>query len=386
MSTHNTNLYDILGLEKHATQEEIKKAYRKLAVKYHPDKNKDPGAEEMFKKISHAYEILSDPQKRRMYDNFGEEGLNDLEGHDFDPFTIFANQRRNQKQAYKFKIKITLEQYFTKKSVKIHVPRNVHCNACDATGFIDKRTHACKHCNGTGMSVTVIRQGPIIQQFSRPCHVCGGRKYDTEDKHLHCQSCFGSGVTKVNEELEVQIPIDILKHPLTIVEGKGPWINGKYIDLAVMFELEMSNNFSLTSNGKLMYTMHLNLPETLCGFRRTFEHPSGKKILIVSDVGYVINPNNIYLLNHLGLNEDDMYLSFIIHYPETISIPAKKKLSFESLEEVLGPRLEPNSNELEIKDVYSLKDLRKIHIDPKRSRHFDSDEESGQNVNECTHQ
>ncbi|MEM3062205.1 MAG: DnaJ domain-containing protein [Nitrososphaerota archaeon] len=389
MSTHDTNLYEILGVEKQATQEEIKKAYRKLAIKYHPDKNKDPGAEEMFKKISHAYEILSDPQKRKMYDEFGEEGLSNPSGHDFDPFSLFTNQRQNHRQAYKFKLKITLEQYFTKKSVKIQVPRNVRCNACDATGFVDKQIHACKQCNGTGMIVTTIRQGPVIQQFSRPCHVCGGRKYDTQANSLHCHTCSGSGVTKVIEEMEVQIPIDILGRPITIVEGKGPWINGKYIDLAVIFELEMSNNFSLTSNGKLMYTMHLNLPETLCGFRRTFEHPSGRKILIISDVGYVINPNNIYLLDQLGLSGDAMYLSFIINYPETISMPAKKKvLSFESMEEVLGKRWEPNSNEVGIKDVYRLKDLRKIHNDPreKESRNSDSDEEFGHSVNNCTHQ
>lgn len=399
MENKGDSLYKFLGLEKSATQEDIKRAYRKLALKYHPDKNKEPGAEEMFKKITHAYEILSNPDKRKLYDEFGEEGLNNAKNHVIDPFSVFINRHHDTKQIFRINTKITLEQYFTKKTVKVQVSRDIQCNKCNATGFVDKCFHPCKHCNGTGMVITVIRHGFVIQQIQRSCSVCKGKKYDIESKNIHCQNCSGTGMMKVNEEIDVQVPKDILKKPYVVISEKGPWINNKYIDLMIVFDIKMSDNFSLSPDKKLMYTMHINLPEVLCGFQRVIDHPSGKRILIVSDVGYVVNPYYNYILDKLGINEDIMYLNFIIHYPESIIIPNKKKvLTFKSMEKVLGKRKEPNTDDIDIEmeNIYNLKNLKKECNDPRLDMKMndnagisDSDDEEPEfehNVNNCTQQ
>jgi DnaJ-class molecular chaperone len=130
----NNKLYEILEIDRSASLHTIKKAYRKLATKYHPDRNKDPDAEEKFKEISHAYEILSDPEKRARYDQFGEEnGMNNT----MNPFDFFMGQQRKQTTHHIHKL--SLKDYFTKSSVQIKIPRKKDCNACDSTGFADKK-------------------------------------------------------------------------------------------------------------------------------------------------------------------------------------------------------------------------------------------------------
>lgn len=382
---HHTELYETLGLEPNASNEEIRKAFRKLAMKYHPDKNKDPGAEDIFKKITHAHEILSNPEKREIYDQFGEEGLQSGMGDSMDPMAAFfgrMHQENNRRMATKKEYNITLDDYFTKKFISIKINRNVRCDSCDATGFTDKKHHQCKHCRGSGVVVKVMQQGPIIQQFQSICPSCNGKKVDTSMTGLICPDCNAQGTKQISEELDVSVPTNILVNPVTIIPDKGDWTENRYIDLAIIFKLRMAKNFSLTSDKKLIYTMHINYPETICGFRRTIEHPNGKNILIVSEKGYIINPDNIYFIDRLGFNDDVMYLSFIIHYPEKISIPTSKTLlSFRSLEMILGERNEPNlvnDSGIDPENIYTLSTLNKINNNPRAHVNEEEDEEYGE--------
>lgn len=363
----NTDYYELLGVKRNASQEEIKKAYRKKAMKYHPDKNDDPSAEEMFKKINHAYEILSNPKKKEIYDQYGEEGL--TSGMDEDPILNFFMRRgQNRRPMERKKHKITLEEYFTKKTIKILIQRNVRCEFCDATGFNDKKPHYCKKCNGTGMTIQILQQGPFVQQIQSTCMFCKGKKYDLQSVGILCPQCKGKGTEKIDELVDVEIPFDIVKDPVTIVPEKGPWLNDRYIDLAVIFDVKISKGFNISKpDRKLVYTMHINYPETICGFRRIIDHPSGKKILIVSEKGYIINPDNIYLLEKLGFADDVMYLNFVIHYPERIELPRKKLLCYETLEFSLGTRRVPDVDadvDIEPENIYVLGTLNKINNNP----------------------
>ena len=403
MAEKNTKLYDILGISPSATESEIKKAYRKLAVKYHPDKNKDPTAEDKFKEISLAHEVLSNPEKRQIYDQYGEEGLKSGMGPDMDVFSeLFSrmNKQHHGTPIAQMQHEISLEDYFSKKTIKVQVPRTKKCEECDATGFSDKQMHCCKKCNGTGMFVQVITRGPMVQQIQRPCHICKGNKYDTESDELKCKHC-DYGNIKINEEIEVEVPPDIIRNPMTIVPEKGPWHHNKYIDLGIIFGLKMSKDFGITSDKKLICSMHINLTETLCGMRRIIKHPSGKNILIISDKGYVINSDDIYFIDGLGFMNDIMYLNFVIHYPESIKLPKKKLLTFENLELALGNRKVPNVEgipEVDPENVFTLSILKKINNNKKVKENTEESNESDddsqefnpqpefQNVHQCAHQ
>lgn len=380
----HTKLYEDLGVTPDATPEKISKAYRKLAAKYHPDRNKSEDAVEMMKKINYANDILSNEEKRALYDQLGEEGLQ-TGGFDagfdagFDPMDILREMQQNTRRAQGMPYNITLEDYFTKKTVKIDIPHEIDCDLCGAVGFMDRQNHNCSQCGGIGVVKQTIKHGTTIFQSNGPCPTCKGQGLDPKFFHLKCKFCKGKGSVSTTEELEVSIPKNIMKNNMTILEKKGPRINGTNIDLAIEFKLKLPKGYALTSNKKLIYTMQINYPETLCGFRRKIIHPSGKEVLIVAEKGYVINPDHFYLLENLGINDDVMYLTFNIHYSKTVKMPSKKyALNFENLEKVLGERREPNAQDdakIDPQNIYTLSTLSKINNNPRSSEnrnHSDS--------------
>ena len=165
-----SSYYDTLEISKTASKEEIQKAYKKMALKWHPDRNptNKEKAEEMFKKIGEAHEVLMDDNKRSIYDKFGEEGLkngaggNPFEGSGFNPFDLFSNMfaggmpnmnmggNRNEEKPIIHEIKCTLKDTYVGAKRTEHIERLIFCNGCDATGFKDKQKHTCSTCNGKG--------------------------------------------------------------------------------------------------------------------------------------------------------------------------------------------------------------------------------------------
>ena len=366
MNQKKTSLYDILKIKKDANEDEIKKAYRKLALEYHPDKNKDPNAEEIFKKITYAYEILSNTEKKKLYDQYGEEGL-ESSFNDGDPIMDFLRKMQQRKQPVStITHEIDLRDYFTKKKVPIMISRNVKCSHCDATGFSDKKNHNCKSCNGQGYVSRIIKNGfMIVQQMRFVCSTCNGKKIDVNALNLKCQHCGARCNIKIEETIEVPIPPNIIKNKVTIIEGKGNWYDGKNTNLGVIFHLKFPKNYGLTQDKKLIYTMNINYSETICGFKRYLKHPSGRKILIVSEKGYIISPFDIFILEDLGLN-DVMYLKFEINYPEQINFPKKKKFNLQEMELYLGEkfRQDANDSDFEPENIFTLSTLNKIDNKP----------------------
>ncbi|WP_342399316.1 molecular chaperone DnaJ [Weizmannia sp. FSL W8-0676] len=252
--------YEVLGVAKDASKDEIKKAYRKLSKKYHPDINKAPDAAEKFKEIQEAYEVLSDDQKRAQYDQFGHAGPNQgfgggngfggFSSSDFDSFgfedifsTFFGGGRRNDPNAprqgadLQYTMTLEFEEAVFGKETDIHIPREETCDTCHGTGA-KPGTHPkeCPHCHGTGQLNTEQQTpfGRIVNR--RVCHYCGGTGKIITDK---CKTCGGTGRVKKRRKIHVKIPAGIDDGQQLRVAGQGePGINGGPAgDLYIIFHV-----------------------------------------------------------------------------------------------------------------------------------------------------
>lgn len=252
--------YEVLGVAKDASKDEIKKAYRKLSKKYHPDINKAPDAAEKFKEIQEAYEVLSDDQKRTQYDQFGHAGPNQgfgggngfggFSSSDFDSFgfedifsTFFGGGRRNDPNAprqgadLQYTMTLEFEEAVFGKETDIRIPREETCDTCHGTGA-KPGTHPkeCPHCHGTGQLNTEQSTpfGRIVNR--RVCHYCGGTGKIITDK---CKTCGGTGRVKKRRKIHVKIPAGIDDGQQLRVAGQGePGINGGPAgDLYIIFHV-----------------------------------------------------------------------------------------------------------------------------------------------------
>ncbi|HJJ47122.1 MAG TPA: molecular chaperone DnaJ [Methanocorpusculum sp.] len=232
--------YDILGVPKNASHEEIKKAYRNLAKKYHPDICKEPGAEEKFKTINEAYSVLSDESKRLQYDQLGHDNFTNASkgnysgaggagfnadfsgfGDIFDFFTGGSGRRQYGPRSGNdmlMRIQITLADAVFGSQREIEVMHTESCPNCDGTGSATKKTKTCRKCNGTGQ-VKQIRNSIFGQMVTQSvCPECGGRGKIPE---ILCKKCSGSGKTKIRRKIMVNIPPGIDTGMRLRMEGYG---------------------------------------------------------------------------------------------------------------------------------------------------------------------
>lgn len=230
--------YEVLGLDKGATKDEIKKAYRKLARKYHPDVNKEPDAEEKFKEVKEAYEVLRDDQKRAQYDQFGHAGPNQGFGgfgggggaQDFggfgDIFDMFfgGGARRDpnapqQGDDVQYQVTLEFEEAIFGKEMDITIPREENCGTCNGTGAKPgTKPTTCTHCHGTGQ-LSQEQNTPFGRVVNRRvCHYCSGTGTMIKDK---CSTCNGTGRVKKNKKIHINIPAGIDEGQQIRVPGKG---------------------------------------------------------------------------------------------------------------------------------------------------------------------
>lgn len=212
----NNKFYNLLGIEKNATENEIKKAFRKQAMQHHPDKGGDP---EKFKEISRAYETLSDPEKKALYDQYGEEGLSEggaggggaagmdifdiLGGGMFGERSFRGAQQRGKPRGedIKFPLKVTLEDMYNGARKKLRLTRNIICTGCSGAG--GKSVTMCRDCKGNGVRVTLRQIGPgMVQQMQSQCHSCQGKGQVIPDKDK-CKKCNGEKTIKDKKTIEV---------------------------------------------------------------------------------------------------------------------------------------------------------------------------------------
>ncbi len=245
--------YEVLGVSKQTNNADIKKAYKRLAMKYHPDRNRDDKkvSETKFKKIQEAYSILSDNQKRNAYDQFGHAGVDGSaggfgNGAGFDFSDIFSDffgsgqrQANNRGNDLQYNLEIDLKEAVEGKTVKIRIPKQDKCNSCGGSGAkAGTSVNTCSTCHGRGQ--VQIQQGPFAIQ--RPCSSCGGKGKTIPNP---CNTCYGSGVVKVEKYLSVKIPagVDTGNRIRLNNEGEVGVNGGQTGDLYVQIHVREHNIF-----------------------------------------------------------------------------------------------------------------------------------------------
>lgn len=222
--------YKVLGVSKDATDKEIKLAYRNLSKKYHPDKNKgDDNAHNMFIEIGEAYEVLSDSEKRGLYDKYGEEGVKNggppNQGHPGDIFEHFfggGGNRRNGKprgEDTRVELRATLKQFFNGHNIDFSLEMQNTCDHCQGTGSEDGKEHTCDKCGGSGVQVVTRQFGPgMVQRMQMHCDKCQGKGKLISQK---CKVCHGNKVVKKIREYNVHLDPGSLRNHEERLEAEG---------------------------------------------------------------------------------------------------------------------------------------------------------------------
>lgn len=353
--------YEVLGVGKNATEDEIKKAYRKLAIKYHPDRNPDDAkAEEKFKEAAEAYDVLHDPQKRQAYDQFGFDGpagaggfggfgggggfsMDDIfsmfgdvfggRGGGFGGFGGFGGGRRqttrHRGSDLRLKVRLTLQEVATGVTKKFKVRKDIECSHCHGSGAeAGSGTETCPNCHGSG--VEIRRQQSIFGevQTQTTCHVCNGEGSVIKNK---CHECGGTGVVKGEEVVEIKIPAGVAEGMVVNVPGKGNagQHNGIPGDIQVLIEEEPNDTFVRDGNN-VIYNLLLDFPTATLGGSVDIPTIDGKSVRIKIEPG--TQPGKTLRLRGKGLPEvqgygygmGDLVVNISVYVPKTLSKSEKE--------------------------------------------------------------
>jgi len=294
--------YKVLGVDKTSSQEDIKKAYRKLALQYHPDKTS--GDETKFKEISEAYTVLGDAQKKQEYDSGGS---NPFAGSGFDPFAgfdqvfnqFFGNQRPPQSSSINpnidLAIKLTLEELYTGTKRKVEFMRQTSCDPCNGLGASAKK---CTTCSGTGR--VIQRQGPMVMQTH--CGSCRGAG-QTPDSNNKCKTCLGKGcqTEQVFQHIDIPAGTGSLNQTVMVSANKiGNKIGNFQGALNLYIEVIKSDNYS-QDGLDLVYTHPVTYSELCLGSKLTIPIPDKTTILL--DIGPGTELYNIHRIKGKGLKQ-----------------------------------------------------------------------------------
>ena len=391
---NNEKFYTLLEISKSATDSDIKKAYKKSALKYHPDRNPTnrEKSEQKFKEISEAYEVLSDPQKRQLYDQYGEEGIkNSGGGGGGSPFDVFEKMfggrgggggpfnmsegmfgmnespfgnmfgrsaSSSQSSNIKMSIKISYKDMILGSEKKVRIKRKIIKNRDTCS--------KCKKCKGKGQTINIVQIAPgMVTQSVSQCQLCSGVGYNIQylDKE---------------EIIVVTIPKGSQKGEYIKVNGKGnDSFTSQQGDLIIIFEEESLENIQRHENN-LIFKKKILLSEALGNLEFIFNHPSKNNIIIKNST--VIKPNSIKTIKGLGfpfknsVRQGDLIIQFDIMFPESI---AQDKI--ELINKLLPRRVSLDSDKITNLDYYYLEEFnsRDSYTEP------DNDRETGEEGVQC---
>lgn len=353
--------YEVLGVSRDASAEEIKKAYRKAAIKYHPDKNPgDKNAEEKFKEAAEAYDVLSNPDKKARYDQFGHAGMGGAAGGaggyggfggDFGGFTMedifsrfgdifgggrfggfssggagYGGKTVSRGSDLRVKVKLTLEEIVKGTTKKLKIKKDIKCDQCGGSGAKDSNSYAtCSTCGGSGHVTQVVNTFFGRTQTTTTCPNCGGSgKVITNP----CPKCHGNGTLKGEEVVEINIPVGVGEGMQLSVSGKGNaakhgGING---DLLVVIEEEPHAELHREGND-LIYNLSLNVADAILGASVEVPTVDGKARIKVEPgtvAGRVLRLRGKGIPDVNGYGTGDLLVVVDIHIPAHVS-PAEKE-------------------------------------------------------------
>ncbi|MBQ9312305.1 MAG: molecular chaperone DnaJ [Bacteroidales bacterium] len=380
--------YEVLGVSKNATEEELKKAYRKLALKYHPDKNPgDKEAEEKFKEAAEAYSVLSDKDKRARYDQFGEAGLGDNGGFGAggmgmdDIFSMFGDlfsgggfggfggfgsgfssgrggqsRRVNKGSSLRVKIKLSLEDIEKGVEKKIKVNKYVPCPTCSGSGAKKgSGMETCHHCHGSGVVIETRQTFLGAMQTQSVCPNCGGEGKIIKEK---CTDCHGDGIIKSDEIITINIPAGVADGMQLSFQGKGNAgaRNGIPGDLIVSIEELPHENFERDGDN-LCHQTYVTFAQAVNG--TTIEVPTlGGKVKFKIEQG--MPSGKVYRLKGKGLpdvnnpyHRGDLLVRVDVWVPK--SVTKEEKALLEKLDSY--KEFQPNPNKKDRSFFDKMKDM-----------------------------
>ncbi|MBT0158576.1 molecular chaperone DnaJ [Candidatus Bathyarchaeota archaeon A05DMB-2] len=363
--------YEILGVSKNASKEEIKDAYRKLAMQYHPDRNKAPDAEEKFKEISEAYAVLSDDEKRQQYDTLGHAGFDQryspediFRGADFESIfrdlgfgfggfgdifrTIFGGgfgggfgERINRGQDIVYDLEITLKEAATGTEKEIEVPRTEKCEVCGGSGAAPGTSPTtCPRCNGAGKIRQMRRSSFATFVQITPCPRCGGKGVLIDSP---CKNCHGTGMVKKRRKISVKIPVGIDEGYQLRLRGEGEAApnGGEPGDLYVLVHIHPNELFTREGDD-LWHVLVLGYPQAALGAEvtvPTLDGPTTVKIQPGTQAGEVIRLKGRGMPRFRGYGKGDLLLRVAISVPEKLT-PRQRAL-LEQLAEEFNQDVKP---------------------------------------------
>ena len=353
--------YEVLGVSKTASEDEIKKAYRKIAIKYHPDRNPgDKEAEEKFKEAAEAYNVLHDPQKRQQYDQFGFDGpmgsggfggfggasmnMDDIfsmfgdvfGGHGFGGFGGFSGRgggahTQHRGNDLRLKVRLSLQEINEGVTKKFKVRKDVPCQHCHGTGAEDgSGTESCPQCHGSGYVIRTTQSLFGMMQTQSVCPNCQGEGQVIKNK---CHECGGTGVVKGEEVVEIKIPAGVAEGMVVNVPGKGNagQRNGIAGDIQVFIEEEDNDTFVRDGND-LIFNLLLDFPTAALGGEVDIPTIEGKTLKVKIENG--TQPGKTMRLRGKGLpavqgygnGRGDLVVNISVYVPKTLSHSEKKAM------------------------------------------------------------
>lgn len=408
---NNTKLYEALGISKDASPAQIKKTYYQLAKDLHPDKNpNNPDALKRFQEVSHAYEVLSDPEKRSLYDQYGEEALQG--GGPSDASSIFeqmfgggifgdvfgggGGRRRGPQKGEDigFNLGVTLKDLYNGTVKKLKVKKKVICEKCAGKGCKGASVpKECAGCNGQGIKIVRRQIGPgMVQQMQTHCNDCGG-KGEVIDKKDRCTGCNGKKTIDEEKVIEVHVDRGMSEGQRITFSGEGDQAPGITPgDIVVILKLKQEDPVFERNGEDLIMTKKINLLESLTGFEFTINHLDDRVLVVKTKPGEVTTPNQIRVIPEEGMPKHknpfvkgNLYIKFTVDFPASFSLSEEQiKLLSQALpaKNVIGSL--PMEHEEYHAEVFD--ELKHSRSSKSSRQEAYDDEDDGGRTQTCVHQ